>query len=181
MKTIDYSEKAIQFVDKRLNEGMYNYPLFCYVPWDYWNDLLVSDTAGITTTNETNFNYARCFTYSFFEDIKLQHNFYTVEATKEVIARGYLEYFDVRISAFGPYYYIDRGKYVPDGDSLELIDISECQNQVLEAKILELKTKLDQAGQKEVDLNALRIPLKKDIPLEDYEPDEISYLSFLFE
>lgn len=176
-----YSEKAIQNVDKNLSEGVYGYVLAKYVPRGFWDDLLVSDTAGIKTMNETSFNYSRCFTYSFFEDIQLQHNFYTVEATKEVIARGYLEYFDVRISAFGPYYYIDRGKYVPDGDSLELIDISECQNQVLEAKILEVKTKLDQAGQKEVDLNALRIPLKKDIPLEDYEPDEISYLSFLFD
>lgn len=176
-----YSKKAIQFVDQSLCEGDYCYPLLQYVPGNYWDDLLMSDTPGITIMNATNFNYARCFTYRFFEDIKLEHKFYTREARKEVIARGYLELFYVRISTFGPYYYIQRLKYIPNGEALDLIDISECENQDLEAKILEVKTKLDQAEQQEISWKALRIPLKTDIPLEDYEPSEVTYLSFLFE
>lgn len=116
MKTIDYSKKAIRGVDLDLKEGDYSYPFFGYVPWDYWDDLLLCDTIGLIGENATDFNYSRCFTYSFFEDIKIQQNFYIREARKEVIARGYLEFFYVKISAFGPYYFIQRAKYIPVGD-----------------------------------------------------------------
>lgn len=93
MKTIDYSKKAIQNVDKKLSEGVYGYVLAKYVPTGFWTDLLLCDTKGLIGENTTDFNYSRCFTYRFFEDIKTQQNFYIREARKEVIARGYLELF----------------------------------------------------------------------------------------
>ena len=53
MKTIDYSEKAIRGVDLDLKEGDYSYPFFCYVPWDYWDDLLLCDAIGLIGENAT--------------------------------------------------------------------------------------------------------------------------------
>ena len=143
--------------------------------------MLLCDTIGLIGENATDFNYSRCFTYRFFEDIKTQQNFYIREARKEVIDRGYLELFYVKISAFGPYYFIQRAKYIPAGDKLKLIRISECQNQELEAKILEVKAKLDQAEQRQINPEELNVPLKHYIPLEDYEPEQVTYVSFLFD
>lgn len=181
MKETNFNKKAIRDVDRRLNEGIYSYPLFCYVPRNYWDDLLICETVGLITTNDTNFNYSRCFTYSFFEDIKSQRDFYSRESRKEVIDRGYLELFYVKISTFGPYYFVQRAKYIPDGERLKLIHLPKCENKDLEAKILEVKAKLDQAEQQEINWKELHIPLKSDIPLEDYEPEDVTYLSYLFD
>jgi hypothetical protein len=174
------SKQAIEFVNRTLKEGVYGYTLRKYVNIDTWDHILINNLDGIKFVQMTDFNYSRCFSYYFMEDIELKQDFFSPEAKKEVINRGYIEFINLSISAISSFYIIEKAKYVADGDKLKIEDIDEFSNVVLKKKFEELKLKISEENFMLVNSDELRIPLKN-VPLDDYEADQVTYFSYLFE
>ncbi|MBP2100009.1 hypothetical protein [Enterococcus rivorum] len=176
------NERAINFVNRSLRSGDYGYVLRKYVKGNEWNTYLLNNMEGIIFKPRTSFEYARCFSYYFYEDIDLKNSFFSEEATKEIIKRGYIEFISLQISAISPFFIIKKAQYLTpkEGETLDIIELEEFQNTALEKKYTELIEVLTE--QKLILVN--REELKKvplDIPLENYEPEEVTYLSYLFE
>jgi hypothetical protein len=176
------NERAINFVNRRLKDGDYGYVLRKYVKGNQWNSYLLNGMEGIIFKPMTSFEYSRCFSYYFMEDIQLSKPFFTLEAKNEVMERGYIEFISLQISAISPFFIIEKAQYQKskEGISLDLIDLIEFKNEKLEKKYEELivvltKQKLILVNEKELK----KVPL--DIPLEVYEPEEVNCLSYLFE
>ncbi|WP_211272294.1 hypothetical protein [Enterococcus rivorum] len=176
------NEQAINFVKRSLKEGDYGYVLRKYVYSDEWDEHLLKNMEGIVFKPSGSFDYTRCFSYMFMEDIKLSNPFFTIEAKNEVMERGYIEYIGLKISAISPFFTLRKAQYQKpkEGITLDIIDLTEFKNKKLEKKYTELIEVLTE--QKLILVN--REELKKvplDIPLENYEPEEVTYLSYLFE
>ncbi|MFD2306074.1 hypothetical protein ACWOC9_03565 [Enterococcus termitis] len=176
------NERAINFVNRSLKDGDYGYVLRKYVKGNQWNSYLLNNMEGIVFKPMTSFEYARCFSYYFIEDIKLENSFFSDGATREIMERGYIEFISLQISAISPFFIIEKAQYQKskEGISLDLTDLTEFKNEKLEKKYEELivvltKQKLVLVNKKELK----KVPL--DIPLEDYEPEEVNCLSYLFE
>lgn len=172
------SKRAIDFVKRTLSEGDYGYTLREYLKLDTWDHLLSDNMEGITFINMTDFNYNRCFSYYFMEDIQLSQFFFTVKAREEVIQRGYIEFIGLNISAIGPFFYIDKGVYEPDGERLKIKYIDHFKNDQLEQKYKNLIERLDERLYI-VEPDDLKIQLKG-VPLENVEPEKVTYGRYLF-
>ncbi|WP_211272883.1 hypothetical protein, partial [Enterococcus termitis] len=64
------NERAINFVNRSLKEGDYGYVLRKYVYSDEWDEHLLKNMEGIVFEPSGGFDYTRCFSYMFMEDIK---------------------------------------------------------------------------------------------------------------
>ncbi|MHC5216385.1 hypothetical protein ACYSNR_06935 [Enterococcus sp. LJL128] len=173
------SNLAMDFVKRTLKEGDYGYTLRNYLKIDTLDYLLLEDMDDITFLHMTDFNYGRCFAYMFMEDIHLSQNFFTVKAREEVIERGFIEFISLKISAIGPFFYIDKAMYVPEGNKLKITLLDQFKNNRMEEKFENLLLCLDEKFDR-VNPDDLRIPLKG-IPLENVEPDDVTYGRYLFE
>jgi hypothetical protein len=176
------NERAINFVDRSLQNGDYGYTLRKYVYSDEWDEHLLKNMKGIVFKPSGGFDYTRCFSYYFMEDIQLSKPFFSQEATKEVMERGYIEFINLQISAISPFFIIEKAQYQKpkEGITLDIVDLREFKNKKLEKKYTELIEVLTEQKLILVDREELKkIPL--DIPLENYEPEEVNYLSYLFE
>lgn len=176
------TKEAIDFVSRSLKEGDYGYVLRKYIKGSEWNAHLLNNMDGIIFEPMSSFDYTRCFSYYFMEDINLSEPFFSQEAKKEVMERGYIEFINLQISAISPFFIIEKAQYQTpkEGITLDIIDLTEFKNKKLEKKYTELIEVLTE--QKLILVN--REELKKvplDIPLENYEPEEVTYLSYLFE
>ncbi|OJG96713.1 hypothetical protein RV18_GL001919 [Enterococcus termitis] len=112
----------------------------------------------------------------------MENSFFSDGATREIMERGYIEFISLQISAISPFFIIEKAQYQKskEGISLDLTDLTEFKNEKLEKKYEELivvltKQKLVLVNEKELK----KVPL--DIPLENYEPEEVNYASYLFE
>ena len=175
------SMKAIQTTDYRLKEGsIFGYTLMKYVSPDYWDNIIKPANKEMVFENLTDYNYSRCFSYMFMEDIHLKSPFFTKEATQEVIKRGYIELISLKISIISPFYTIDRAMYQADGERLKINYIEEFKNEILEKKYQELKRVVEAEDYYLVDPDDLRIPLEN-VPIENVEPENVTYGRYLFE
>lgn len=176
------TEHAINFVNRSLKEGNYGYVLRKYVKGNQWDSYLLNHMEEIIFKPMTSFEYSRCFSYYFMEDIQLSKPFFTLEAKNEVIKRGYIEFINLQISAISPFFIIEKAQYQKpeEGITLDIIDLTEFKNKKLDKKYTELIEVLTERKLILVDREELKkIPLN--IPLEDYEPEEVNYASYLFE
>lgn len=176
------TERAINFVNRSLKEGDYGYVLRKYVKGNQWNSYLLNKMEGIIFKPMTSFEYSRCFSYYFMEDIQLSKPFFTLEAKNEVMERGYIEFVNLQISAISPFFIIEKAQYQKpkEGITLDIVDLTEFKNKKLEKKYTELIEVLTEQKLILVDREELKkVPL--DIPLENYEPEEVNCLSYLFE
>ncbi|MFD2306075.1 hypothetical protein ACWOC9_03560 [Enterococcus termitis] len=176
------NERAINFVNRSLKEGDYGYVLRKYVYSDEWDEHLLKNMEGIVFEPSGGFDYTRCFSYMFMEDIKLKNSFFSDKSTKEIMERGYIEYIGLKISAISPFFTIRKAQYQnpKEGITFDIVDLTEFKNKKLEKKYTELIEVLTEQKLILVDREELKkIPL--DIPLENYEPEEVNYLSYLFE
>lgn len=176
------TERAINFVNRSLKEGDYGYVLRKYVKGNQWNSYLLNGMEGIVFKPMTSFEYTRCFSYYFIEDIQLENSFFSDGATREIMERGYIEFINLQISAISPFFIIEKAQYQKpkEGITLDIIDLTEFKNKKLEKKYTELIEVLTEQKLILVDREELKkVPL--DIPLEDYEPEEVNCLSYLFE
>jgi hypothetical protein len=179
---MEANERAINFVNRRLKEGDYGYVLRKYVYSDEWDEHLLNNMEGIIFKSMTSFEYRRCFSYYFMEDIQLSRPFFTLEAKNEVMERGYIEFINLQISAISPFFIIEKAQYQKpkEGITLDIVDLTEFKNKKLEKKYTELIEVLTEQKLILVDREELKkVPL--DIPLENYEPEEVNYASYLFE
>lgn len=172
--------EAIQFVNETLAEGDYGYALRAFVRANSWDDILLKNMENIRFENMTDFNYSRCFSYMFIEDIGLEKGFFTKESTKVIVERGYIEFISLKISAISPFCYIDRAKYQANGDSLDIADLEAFGNSALEKKYIELKQTLADNNLLLVEPDELNIHLEN-VPLENVEPEDVTYGRYLFE
>lgn len=172
---------AIFIVDDRLKTGnCYAHTLLKYVPNNYWDTYLSIETEDLIIENITDFNYSRCFHYYFIEDIELQHPFFSKEADDEIIARGYVEFISLRISAIAPFYSIEKAMYNGNEIPLNLTKLSEFQNRDLEKHFISIKKVMRDNNIHEVNVNQLD-GILADVELEDYEQGEARYKNYLFE
>lgn len=176
------NDRAINFVSRSLKEGDYGYVLRKYVYSDEWDEHLLKNMEGIVFEPSGGFDYTRCFSYYFMEDIKLKNSFFSDKSTKEIMERGYIEFISLKISAISPFFIIEKAQYQKpkEGQTLDIVNLKEFKNQTLEKKYSELIEVLGEQKQILVDREELKkIPLN--IPLENYEPENVNCLSFLFE
>ncbi|MBL1226867.1 hypothetical protein [Enterococcus sp. BWR-S5] len=182
MKKMDNNKRAMSIVDNNLSLGGHSYVLMRYVHHDEWDKYITTNMDGIIFVPSGGFDYTRCFSYMFLEDIDLQHGFFTYEATEEILKRGYIEFISLKISAISPFFYVERAVYVPnkEGKNLDIADLEQFKNIRLEQKYTELIESLEKENLWQIDPEQLKKELKG-VPLEDYEPEDVTYLSYLFE
>ncbi len=174
------SQKAIRYVKRVLGGGNYGYALRKYVDLGFWDDTISKNMIGLVLEHTTEFSYSRCFAYMFMEDIGLEYSFFSGKSNKQIIERGYLEFISLKISGISPFYRIVKAQYVPEGDRLKIAYLETFQNNLLEEKYKELKLQLEKQKLWQVTYEELNIPLE-DVPLENYDSDNITYYTLLFE
>lgn len=174
------NQKAIRYVKNVLGGGNYGYALRKYVDLGFWDKTISNNMSGLVLEHTTEFSYSRCFAYIFMEDIKLKHPFFSSESNGEIIERGYLEIISLKISGISPFYTIEKAQYVPDGDRLSITYINSFQNKLLDEKYRELQLQLEKQKMWQVTYDELNIPLEG-VSLENYDSDNITYFTLLFE
>ncbi|MCA5011789.1 MULTISPECIES: hypothetical protein [unclassified Enterococcus] len=174
------NKEAINFVKRSLNVGDYGYTLRKYIKPDIWDAVLFSELQNLTVERMTDFNYSRCFSYYILEDLELKNPFFSEKATNEIMDRGYIEFISLKISAISPFFYLERAMYSKGKEKLELAHIKKFRNSLLEKEMVRIQNKLEQHDLFRIDPSELKLKLPN-IPLEDYEVDQVTYFSYLFE
>ncbi|MHC5216383.1 hypothetical protein ACYSNR_06925 [Enterococcus sp. LJL128] len=136
------NNQAIKFVDNSLSIGDYGYVLRRYIYHNEWDKHVLKNIANLIFKPMTNFNYSRCFSYMFMEDIDLKQPFFAKGTREAVAERGYIEFISLKISAISPVFYIEKAQYEPHEDgikhSLNIRELSQFKNTYLEEKYEEL-------------------------------------------